>query len=76
MVWVGSGDQNPVVIECLWTRTHTHTKLQPSTTTPVREMLLVADLTGLDAGNCGAVADVRWQVSPLGEISVRAEGVK
>ena len=34
-------------------RAHTHTKLQPSTTPPVREMVLLDDLTGLDAEQCG-----------------------
>ena len=34
-------------------RAHTHTKLQPSTTPPVREMALLDDLTGLDAEQCG-----------------------
>ena len=40
-------------------------------TPPVRELMLVADLPGLDTEQCGAITGVRWETPPLAEISVR-----
>ena len=75
MVTVVSGDQKPRRHRVPMTYTHTHSKSPRSQTPPVREIVLVADLTGLDAENCGTAA-VNFRCPKLAGVSPTAKSVR